>query len=63
MPYRAISTDSITMDSKQQMKNINTMVEYELWQEKFKNNYGVRFYRDEKYDLNRLNNTLLTLNG
>ncbi|MHA1981097.1 MAG: hypothetical protein ACTSXN_08405 [Promethearchaeota archaeon] len=49
--------DSITMDNKQQMKNINTMVEYELWQEKFKNDYEVRLFRDEKYDLNRLNNT------
>lgn len=49
--------DSITMENKQQMKNIISMKEYVEWQRKFEENYGVRLFRDEEYDLNRLKNT------
>lgn len=49
--------DSITMNNQQQMKNITSMTEYESWQEKFKNEFGVRLFKDKEYDLNRLKNT------
>lgn len=46
--------DSTTMDKKQKMKNVKTMEEYNAWQLKFEDMFGLRLLRDTEYDLNRM---------
>lgn len=46
--------DSITMQGRDKMKNVETMEQYESYQKQFEKDYGIRILKDEDYDSNRI---------